>query len=75
MSVGGVSELSICLHSCATSAACSCVSGAESGLQRLQGRNPAPSAPWQLKKKATFSGRGVREPQEERQYTPVVFTA
>ena len=44
------------------------------GLQRWQGRNPARSASSQLAWNSTFSGRGVRDAQLGRQYTPVVCT-
>ena len=44
------------------------------GLQRWQGRNPARSASSQLPWNRTFSGRGVRDAQLGRQYTPVVCT-
>nr|WP_276602649.1 hypothetical protein [Nannocystis pusilla] len=43
-------------------------------MQRLHARNPAASASATVAWKATFSGRGVREAHDGRQYTPVVTT-
>jgi hypothetical protein len=57
-----------------TRAACCSDSDGWFGVQRRQGRNPAPSAAAALVWNATFSGRAARAVQDGRQYTPVVRT-
>ncbi len=64
---GIAGEDSISRHASVTAAACCSASEGWSGLQRLQGRNPARSASSRVVWNRTFSGLARREAQEGRQ--------
>jgi hypothetical protein len=73
-SAGGVAAASIVRQARVTISACRSRGASSRGRQRRQARKPSRSAAAASAWKRTFSGRARREPQEGRQYTPVVRT-